>query len=192
MFKFDPDRKPWYMRMHAIRPIEDPAAAGGSDPGDPNGGDPDPAAPAGHDPDDPLGEGGMKALKAERETNRQLKAQIAQLAEQVKAFEDKDKTEAQKQAEALQAATATAAEATLKATRYEVAAAKGIPLDAAARLRGATREEMEADADDLLRLLDPDRGEGRNPDPPKPDPSQGKGGDPRPSSLADAISRHYK
>lgn len=178
----------WYLRYRIIRLVDTPADEGGPTPPDlQDNPDPEP------DKDEPLGEGGMKALKAERETNKQLKATIAELSEKVKAFEDKDKTEAEKQAEALATARKTAEEASLKADRYEVAAAKGIPLTAAARLRGSTREEMEADADDLLKLLNLGKGEdGLNPNPPKPDPSQGKGGDPKPSSLSDAITQHYK
>lgn len=37
--------------------------------------------------------------------------------------------------------------------RTEVAAAKGLPAELAARLAGATREELEADADALVKLI---------------------------------------
>ncbi|WP_258933209.1 hypothetical protein [Nesterenkonia pannonica] len=40
-----------------------------------------------------------------------------------------------------------------KALRYEVAAEKGIPLEAAARLTGETKEELESDAEKLQALL---------------------------------------
>lgn len=181
---------PWHLRFrNRIRLVDAANDTGGSDDGrDETGGKPD-----GDDTgtgDEKLGEGGMKALKAEREANKQLKAQIAELSEKVKAFEDKDKTEAEKQAEQLAAAQKAAAESGRKAEQYEVAAAKGIPLAAASRLRGSTREEMEADADELLKLLSPKDTEGHRP--PKPDGSQGKGGDAKPGSLSEAISMHYK
>lgn len=40
-------------------------------------------------------------------------------------------------------------------TREQVAAAKGIPAELADRLQGSTREELEADADVLIRALKP-------------------------------------
>ena len=40
-----------------------------------------------------------------------------------------------------------------KIMRYEVAAAKGLDLKLASRLNGSTREELEADADELVKLI---------------------------------------
>jgi len=56
-------------------------------------------------------------------------------------------------ADAITAATATAAQAESRALRYEVAAAKGLDLALAARLTGSTKEELEADADTLMALI---------------------------------------
>jgi hypothetical protein len=57
----------------------------------------------------------------------------------------------------------------------------------AERLQGSTREELESDADSLLKLVSV-----QNNTNVKPDPSQGKGGDPKPHSLSEAISAYYK
>lgn len=48
----------------------------------------------------------------------------------------------------------------VKVLRYEVAAEKGIPLNLAHRLHGATKEEMGKDADELLKVLKPGGGGG--------------------------------
>lgn len=65
------------------------------------------------------------------------------------------------QAEAAQAKTdadaarAAAAEATANLVRAQVAADKGLTTEQAARLRGSTREELEADADVLRAMFQP-------------------------------------
>lgn len=66
-------------------------------------------------------------------------------------FEDRDKTEAEKVAERAKDAESRAAKAESKATRLEVAFEKGLTPAQAKRLVGETREELEADADEILR-----------------------------------------
>ena len=68
-------------------------------------------------------------------------------AEKYAEWENAQKTEAQKAQERLEAAEKRAAELELKATRAEVAAAKGVP---ASLLTGSTQEELEAAADALI------------------------------------------
>lgn len=70
-------------------------------------------------------------------------AALAKLAE----LEESQKTEAQKTQERLDAAEKRAVELELKATRAEVAAAKGVPVEL---LSGGTQEELEASADALI------------------------------------------
>ena len=82
----------------------------------------------------------------------ELKAKAEKLAE----FEESQKTEAQKAQERLEAAEKRAAELELKATRAEVAAAKGVPAEL---LTGSTQEELEASADALIAF----RGEVKQP-----------------------------
>lgn len=72
-----------------------------------------------------------------------LKAQASKLAE----FEASQKTEAQKQQEALEDAQRQLAELTVAKAKAEVAAAKGVP---AHLLSGSTQEELEAAADALI------------------------------------------
>lgn len=71
----------------------------------------------------------------------------------LKQYEDRDKTEAQKLTERAAAAEKQAADAQAELMRYRVAADKKLPAELAARLRGSTPEEMAADADELLTLL---------------------------------------
>lgn len=107
-----------------------------------------------------LGEAGQKALATERRARsaaeKQAKTaqkQLDELQGRLQAFEDRDKTEAQKLAEAKTAAEQMAATATAKLLRYEVAAEKKLPAEWAARLQGSSKEELEADADSLLEAL---------------------------------------
>jgi hypothetical protein len=106
-----------------------------------------------------------------REWERRAK-QNSDAAKRLAEIEDSQKTEAQKQAEAFAAAQERAAQAELRAMRLEVAHAKGLTPSQAKRLVGSTREELEADAEEILadfRTLATAGGKTA----PKPDPSQG-------------------
>jgi hypothetical protein len=88
----------------------------------------------------------------------ELSPAAARLAE----IEEANKTAEQKAAERFEALEksdrekAAAIEAReQKLLRYEVAAAKGLDLKAALRLQGATKEELEADADDFAKSFIP-------------------------------------
>jgi hypothetical protein len=70
-------------------------------------------------------------------------------AKRLAELEESQKTEAQKAQERLDAAEKRAVELELKATRAEVAAAKGVPVEL---LNGGTREELEASADALIQF----------------------------------------
>lgn len=111
-----------------------------------------------------LSDAGKKALTEERKarTAAERQAKVAQkqldsLSAQLKAIEDRDKTEAQKLAERAEAAERDASGAKLELMRYRVAAEKKLPARLAARLHGATEEEMKADADALLEDLGPQK-----------------------------------
>ncbi|MEU9310870.1 hypothetical protein [Streptomyces sp. NPDC048256] len=121
-----------------------------------------PATDTAHQGDDAasLGEGGQKALAAERKaraaaekTATSAAKERDKLAARLQEIEDRDKTEAQKLAERATAAEGEAATAKQELMRYRVAAKKKLPAELAARLRGATEEEMETDADSLLGAL---------------------------------------
>jgi len=109
----------------------------------------------------------------------------ADAAKRLAEIEEASKSEAQKAADRLAAAEKAAADASSSLARLEVALAKGLTPSQAKRLVGTTREELEADADELLK----DIGDAARPRAPKPDPTQGRtpGGaplDPRSADLA--------
>lgn len=90
--------------------------------------------------------------------NAQLKARVAELTpfeKQIKDLEEANKTELQRAQEAAAAAQREAQEARLALLRRDVAAREGkvLPAGLADRLRGNTKEELEADADALLAAL---------------------------------------
>ena len=152
---------------------------------------PPPPAPA---PDEPLGDGGKKALEEERKARKAAEAELAKFRKAEQDRADAEKTEAQKAADAAKAAEDRATAAELRALRLEVAHNKGLTPAQAKRLVGTTREELEADADEILRDFPtkptaPAR-------PPKPDPGQGARPGDRTASTASGRSlyeqRHPK
>lgn len=107
-----------------------------------------------------LGEAGQKALSEERKARKAAERgqaasqkQLDDMARRLKEFEDRDKSDLDKLTERASTAEQTAASATAKLLRYEVAAAKKLPSEWAARLQGSTQEELETDADQLLEVL---------------------------------------
>ncbi|WP_409186716.1 hypothetical protein F9C11_21745 [Amycolatopsis sp. VS8301801F10] len=135
--------------------------------------------------DEPLGEGGIKALQAEREARKALEkkleglAPLQKLAEVLGATGDPatGKTEIEQITERLanhETELKTEREARWRA---EVANAKKLTPEQAAELRGSTAEELAAHADRLLALFPAAPAGGKVP--PRPDPSQGgQGGTP--------------
>lgn len=114
-----------------------------------------PPAPADVPPDDDgdLGEGGKKALAAERKARKELEARLKDLeplAAKAREAEDANKTEIERarEAHATESGRRKAAEA--KLLRYEVGADKGVPGNLLRFLHGETREELEEAADALL------------------------------------------
>jgi hypothetical protein len=107
----------------------------------------------GSQPEGGLGDAGKKALQEERRKARAAERQLSELQQRLKEYEDRDKTEAQKLAEARTAAEQRAAAAEQQLLRFKIAAEKKLPANLAGRLQGSTEEEMAADADSLLELL---------------------------------------
>lgn len=107
-----------------------------------------------------LGDAGKRALDAERQARKDLEAKVKDLeplAAKAKELEDASKTEQQKLAEQLEAAKAEGTQSSASLLRLEVAlekAPEGTPVKRvrtlAKRLSGSTREELEADADELF------------------------------------------
>lgn len=102
-----------------------------------------------------LGDAGKKALDAERREKRAAEKRAADLEARLKEFEDRDKTESTRAIERAEAAEKAAAAAEARALRLEVAAEKGLTPAQAKRLVGESREELEADASELLETFKP-------------------------------------
>jgi hypothetical protein len=140
---------------------------------------PPPATPATGE----LGDAGKRALT-------ELRQQIKELEKQNKALQERDPVKAiaealgvkpepgptgdQALAEQVKQMQQQMREAELRAARLEVAAAKGLTPAQAARLQGSTREELDADADQLKELFPTTAS--TTPGTPAPDPSQGARG----------------
>jgi hypothetical protein len=83
------------------------------------------------------------------------KAELADARKKVQEFEDRNKTEGEKLTDRLTAAETRAQDAELRALRLEVAASKGLTPTQAKRLVGKTRDELEADADEIIEAFPP-------------------------------------
>lgn len=97
-----------------------------------------------------LGENGVKALAAEREARKVAEKATADLAKKLKAIEDRDKTEAQRQQEELETARAELEALTTAKTRAEVAAEKVVPTTLLAGPASNSPEDIAKFADALL------------------------------------------
>lgn len=75
---------------------------------------------------------------------------------------DASKSDLEKLAARVEAAEKKAADMEAKALRAEVAQAKGLTPAQARRLQGSTKEELEADADDLLASFGGPKGAGKD------------------------------
>lgn len=156
-----------------------PAPTNDPKPAEPAAGDPPNGKPA-DTPDEPLGEGGKKALQAERKAREELERQVkalaplAKLAEALGADPSKAGKDGPEQlAEQFEALKKQVTDEQLARFRAEVAHEKGLTAKQAARLVGATREELTADADELLATFP---AAPATPGTPRPDPSQGARG----------------
>lgn len=89
--------------------------------------------------------------KALRKANKEAET----LRLKLKEYEDANKSEQDKLAEAKAAAEKEAADAKRDYLRLKVGTAKGLPPEVAERLRGDTEEEMTEDADRLLTIFKP-------------------------------------
>lgn len=116
-----------------------------------------------------LGDGGKKALQAERDARKAAEKANAELAAKLKEFEDSKLSDLERaQAQAAESA-AELARLRTENVRATVALAKGVPADLVEFLTGDTEEDVAAKADLLMSRLNA-------PTSPKPDPSQGAKG----------------
>jgi hypothetical protein len=134
-------------------------------PDDPTDPTPDPSPEPEPDKDWKAEAAKWKALARKHED--QAKAN-ADAAKRLKELEDADKTEIQKLSDLAAEAQKRADMAEAQLLRIQVAMAKGLTEAQAKRLVGTTREELEADADELIASFKPaDAGN------PKADPGPG-------------------
>lgn len=104
-------------------------------------------------------------------------------AKRLAELEEAQKTESQKTQERLESAERRAAELELKATRAEVAAAKGVPVDL---LSGTSQAEFEAAADALIKFKADATQTGYVA------PNEGRGAGANGDSTADSFARFFE
>jgi len=142
-------------------PENDPQNQPADDPKDPA--EPDPKEPGKGDlGDDPEKlRAALEAARKDAAKYRTKAKELEPLAAKAKELEDAGKSETEKLTGKLTEAEQRAATAERRALVLEVAAEKGLTAKQAKRLTGNTREEIEADADELLeefptQATDPD------------------------------------
>jgi len=129
-------------------------------------------APADVEANEPqeLGDGGKKALQAEREARKAAERTAAEYAAKLKEFEDANLSELERTKKAAEESAAELARLRTENVRNKVALDKGVPVDLVEFLSGDTEGDIAAKADLLMARLNA-------PGTPKPDPSQGAKGD---------------
>lgn len=152
--------------------------------------DPEPKAkaPQGADDDTDWKAEARKWESRAKQSRDEAKAN-ADAARKLKELEDADKSEVEKASAAAEAASKRAEEAEARALRLEIAHEKGLTPSQAKRLVGATREELEADADELVEAFAASNGKGGGKKTPADAPSTSRGSRPtenlRPGASAD-------
>lgn len=101
-----------------------------------------------------LGEGGVAALKAERDARKAAEKVANELAAKVKEFEDRDKSEAEKLQEQLNDLSTRASAAERENARLSVIAKHQIPADYQDLIQGADEATLEASAAKVRALVD--------------------------------------
>lgn len=150
-----------------------------------------------------LGDAGKKALAEERTARKAAEKERGELAARLKAFEDAQKTEAEKLAERAdaaekreQAATARAVKAEVKALADGFADREDAVLNLGDLGKYVKDGEIDTDAisDALGKVLDrkPHLAAAKAPRTPAPDPSQGRGGDNQPTDYRTADKTAFE
>lgn len=142
------------------------------------------------------GDKGLKsALDAERAASKKATADLKAAEARLKELEDASKSEEQRAQEAQEQlkkdhaqATTDLGNANTLLERYRVAAAKGLDLNAAERLQGTSREEIEKDAEDWIALWGTGGGQQQEQQR-RGDPGQGPRNNAKESSYAQGSER---
>lgn len=139
-----------------------------------------PEQPQGDPADAPLGEGGEKALKAEREARKAAERERDEFKRQVEETSRANETAIEKAQREAKEAQEAAAKAPIQAFREAAVKFGGIsPEDAELYLTASDLETLEKQAAGLMA---------RTPTAPKPDPSQGGRGSAPKGSTADQFA----
>lgn len=128
--------------------------------------------------DEPLGEGGKRALEAEREANKNLKKELQAALARIGEFEDAQRSDEEKQQhkikeleEELTALRSNNSTLEHQILVSEVVTEVGLPVTLAGRLKGESKEELLEDAKSLMELVVPE-----GPRKPAPVPEAGRVG----------------
>lgn len=135
-----------------------------------------------------LNEGGVKALRAERDARKAADARVKDLEAQVAALTvNLDEAKATATTAAEQAATQVA-DLQTQLARLQVIHEKAVPDALAEFVQGTNPEELAASADKLLAAIPKPTAASEGPAPlaMRPDPSQG--GTPEPATTTDALT----
>lgn len=133
------------------------------------------------DASDSLGDAGKKALTAERQRAAAFQRQANEYKARLEAIEAEKLSDIERARKAAEEANARAEQAERNAMRRQIALEKGVPASLVDRLRGDTADEIAADADSLLELVNAPRN-------PKPDLSQGPKDSPASSAPRDQFA----
>lgn len=136
------------------------------------------------DPADGLGEGGKKALEAERKRASEAEKQAKALQAQIDALNDSKLTETERLQKQIEDLSTRYEQAQLAETRQRVAVAEQIPSQLVGYLAGSD----EAELIDSARTLKAAITEATKPGTPKPDPSQGAQGKPAGGTNAEQFA----
>lgn len=135
----------------------------------------------------------QEALRKEREAAKAERSKASDLERRLSEIDNAGKSELQRLQEQAAEAIRRAEAAEAAALRHEVASSKGLTPAQAKRLVGATREELEADADEMLDAFQPAAGSAAPAGRPVEQLRSGAAAEPEPKedirSIIDAIQR---
>lgn len=118
----------------------------------------------------PLGENGEKALRAEREARKAAEKAASDYKAKLDEIEQANLSDLERAQQEAKDATSRLAELERQSLIQRVAIEKGVPANLVDRLRGDTEDDITADADALMALVNA-------PKSPRPDPTQGGRGE---------------
>jgi hypothetical protein len=132
-----------------------------------------------------LGDGGKKALEAERDARKAAERRVSELENQVSTLQASHQQELAAATQATNDAESRAATAEASVLRYKVALEEGVPAKHIGRLQGDTEEALREDAAAFVADIVPGSTT------PRPDPSQGSQGTTQKKSTGDQFADFF-